>query len=459
MRVLSRRELLRLGAAGLGAAAAGLTPLGRALASANRAGTRVAGYGPLQPVRDGATGLPLLALPAGFSYRTFGWAGEPLPGDVATPDRHDGMGVVAADGDVITLVRNHEVGRRGTFAPPAATYDRRGGGGTVTLRFDVRRGVAVDAWPSLSGTIYNCSGGVTPWGTWLSCEETVSDANPPSWKDLLVPLHETHGWVFEVPARGLARPEPLVALGCFKHEAACVDPRTGIVYLTEDENPKAGFYRTVPAVPGELHRGGRLQMLRARGAPDLRRGLRSGARWPVSWVDIDDPARGIDRDGTGWGVLEQGVANGGSLFTRLEGCVADGDRVWFTSTNGGDAACGQLWALHVRSDELELVFESPARDVLDYPDNLVPSPRGGLVLCEDSDHVPQRLWGMTADGGLFEFCHNLVRLDGTNGFDGDFRDEEWAGACFSPDGRWLFANLYRPGFSVAITGPWRTGLI
>ena len=73
--------------------------------------------------------------------------------------------------------------------------------------------------------------------------------------------------------------------------------------------------------------------------------------------------------------------------------------------------------------------------------------------------MPQRLWGMTADGGLFPFCRNIVRLDGTRGFDGDFSDEEWAGTCFSPDGRWLFANIYRPGLTVAITGPWRDGLI
>ena len=454
-----RRRLLRAGGFGLGAAFAGLTPLGRALAQANRAGARVDGYGPLRPVRDLETGLALLALPAGFSYRTFGWAGEPLPGDVPTPSRHDGMGVVATDGDVVTLVRNHEVGRRGSFAPPSATFDPRGGGGTVTLRFDVRRGELVDARPSLSGTIYNCSGGVTPWGTWLSCEEHVSEAHARTWKDLMLPLREKHGWVFEVPARGLASAEPLTALGCFKHEAACVDPRTGAVYLTEDEKPKAGFYRMLPAVPGELRRGGRLQMLRATGAPDLRRGRRQGERLRVTWVDIEEPTRGVDSDGGGWGVLEQGVAGGASLFTRLEGCVVDGDRIWFTSTNGGDAECGQLWALHTRTDELELVFESPSKDVLDYPDNLVPSPRGGLVLCEDSDHLPQRLWGMTRDGGLFEFCRNLVRLDGTKGFDGDYRREEWAGTCFSPDGRWLFANIYAPGLSVAITGPWRVGLI
>ena len=403
-------------------------------------------------MRDLATGLPLLELPAGFSYRTFGWAGEALPGGVATPSRHDGMGIVAVDGDVVTLVRNHEMGRGDSFAPAAATWDPRAGGGTVTLKFDTRRGVAVDARPSLSGTIYNCSGGITPWGTWLSCEETVEAGGGPS--------SRSHGWVFEVPATGIASAEPLVGLGCFKHEAATVDPADGIVYLTEDQKLHAGFYRFVPAKRGDLRRGGRLQMLRAVGAPDLRRGRTPGERLPVRWVDIERPERGVDDAGGEFGVLAQGVAGGASLFVRLEGCIADRDRVWFTSTSGGDAGCGQLWALHPRSQELELVFESPSRDVLDYPDNLVPSPRGGLVICEDAEgRHPQRLWGMTPGGGLFEFCRNAVRLDGTKGFTGDFSAEEWAGTCFSPDGRWLFANLYRPGLTVAITGPWRSGLI
>ena len=279
-------------------------------------------------MRDLATGLPLLELPAGFSYRTFGWAGEALPGGVATPSRHDGMGIVAVDGDVVTLVRNHEMGRGDSFAPAAATWDPRAGGGTVTLRFDTRRGVAVDACPSLSGTIYNCSGGITPWGTWLSCEETVEAGGGPS--------SRSHGWVFEVPATGIAAAHPPGGRGGLKHPAPPGDPAHG-------------FYRFVPAKRGDLRRGGQLQMLRAVGAPDLRRGRTPGERLPVRWVDIERPERGVDDAGGEFGVLAQGAAGGASLFVRLEGCIADRDRVWFTSTSGGDAGCGQLWALHPRS--------------------------------------------------------------------------------------------------------------
>ena len=131
------------------------------------------------------------------------------------------------------------------------------------------------------------------------------------------------------------------------------------------------------------------------------------------------------------------------------------------ATDGGDAKCGQVFAYYPASEELLVVYESTDPDVLDYPDNVVVSPRGGLVICEDSRGASsEHLFGLTRTGALFQFARNDVLLDhGYRGFVGDFRNAEWAGVCFSPDGRWMFANVYNPGFSVAITGPWRDGLI
>ena len=455
----SRRRFLRAGGATLGAAALALSPLGKLLAQAGTPTGAHPGYGPLRRVRDLSTGLPLLELPAGFTYRSFGWAGETLGNGMPTPEHHDGMGVVASNGDIVTLVRNHEIkAAYGSFAAPEATYDSRCAGGTVTLRFDTARGELLEARPSLSGTLTNCSGGVTPWGSWLSCEEVVLDPGMRELAGVQRRIRKPHGFVFEVPAIGVSGAEPLTALGQFKHEAAAVHARTGIVYLTEDLEPEAGFYRCIPSQPGDLKRGGRLQMLKAVGARDLRSGQRAGQRHKVQWVDIAQPTAGV-RGNHIDGVLQQGRAEGGSRFTRLEGCIATDSIIYFTATNGGDAACGQVWAYHPDREELVLIYESPDPDVLDYPDNVVVSPRGGLLLCEDSGRNRQHLWGLTAAGELFPFARNAVQLDGTRGFTGDFTDAEWAGACFSPDGRWLFANLYEPGLTVAITGPWRDGLV
>jgi secreted PhoX family phosphatase len=439
-----------------------LSPLASAFARSavqHEEGRRSAGYGPLRPLADENTGLPLLELPEGFSYRSFGWAGMSLAdGGGTLPGAADGMGIVRVDGERYTLVRNHEVlDLAGSFGPAGSHYDPPCSGGAVTLEYERASGKLLTARGSLSGTLMNCAGGTTPWGSWFSCEELVTPTDHRgNYQGYPFHLPRAHGFVFEVPADGASNGRPLPALGQFRHEAAAVDPKDGTVYLTEDHKP-AGFYRLIPTEPGRLAAGGRLQMLRTRARSDLRKGLTQGERLDVDWVDIDKPEQGyLTESRTGDGVLRQGRARGGSLFSRLEGLHIGDDEVFFTSTDGGDARKGQMFRLVPSQQTLELFFEPPTAAEFDYPDNLCLGPRGLVVLCEDSKHPVQRLWGMDREGGLFELARNHVQLDGQQavlGHRGDFRGAEWAGACFSPDGRTLFANVYKPGFTVAISGP------
>jgi len=442
----------------------GLSPLGQLLAAAGGDRTAAiadAGFGPLRPVRDIATGLPLLRLPKGFSYVSFGWANEALADGTPCPGLHDGMGIVKAEGDRLTLIRNHELGlQTPPFGKSPPSYDPPCAGGTTRLVFDSARGELIEMSAALTGTLKNCAGGVTPWGSWLSCEEFVTQAGTESRIDgRMVTLARDHGFLFEVPAEGEASAKPLRAMGQFRHEAVAYHAPTGHFYLTEDLEPTAGFYRFIPAEPGKLDAGGKLQLLAVDGMSDLRSGLHVGQSLATLWVDIEHPEQGYRIGGAIDGVQRQGFAQGGARFTRLEGCIANGDEVFFTATNGGDAACGQVFAYRPANGELRLVYESVDPEVLEYPDNVVLSPRGGLVLCQDAKRARQKLYGLTAAGELFPFAEQNVVLDDTRGFSGDFRAAEWAGACFSPDGRWLFANVYFPGLSFAITGPWRDGLI
>lgn len=429
------------------------------------------GYGPLRKVPDETTGLELLRLPAGFRYLSYGWAGDEMADGTRTPANHDGMGVIQEAGDLVTLCRNHEVLGQAAFGGSSMTYDRYAGGGCTNLQFDKTRCRWVKSWPTLAGTVKNCAGGPTPWGTWLSCEETLYQQGSRQ-GNIRYRFEKTHGWIFEVPADGSARPVPLKSMGRFVHEAIAVDPQSGYVYETEDRET-SGFYRFIPNKRGKLAAGGRLQMLIAgRQARDLRKGSRIGQTYDVTWVDIEHPQRadveyfsGVpDRpklsaveDQTG--VFAQGRRKGGAAFARLEGCWYGNGLVYFNSTSGGKLGAGQVWQFDPKQQQLKLIFESPAREVLDSPDNIAVSPRGGIVLCEDPNRIA-RLQGMTPDGRLFPFAANHVVLDGQrNGFRGDFRTREWAGATFSRDGEWLFANIYEPGITFAITGPWGEGLL
>jgi uncharacterized protein len=450
---LNRRQFLS--AAGGLALAAPLRAFDARLAAglvASRAGD---GYGRIRPAKDATTGLQLLELPDGFRYVSFSWRGDRLDDGRITPGAHDGMAAFAAPGGRIRLIRNHEIdGDLGAFGA-APAYDANAGGGTTTVEFDPASGTFVKAWASLCGTSRNCAGGATPWGSWLTCEETLVEPRPAN------RFGDKHGYVFEVPSEGTATAVPLKGLGRFVHEAVAIDPATGIVYLTEDHGA-AGFYRFIPKAPGALAQGGRLEMLAVVARPryDTRIGQRSGTSLPVHWVPIADPDRAhrANDRGDAEGVSSQGWDQGAAIFARLEGAWHGGGSIFFDATSGGNAGSGQIWEYVASTEQLRLVFESPGPGVLNKPDNLVVSPRGGLAICEDGSIGPQRIQGLTRDGRLFPFARNHAVLNGErHNFRGDFRTSEFTGVTFSPDGVWMFFNIQTPGMTFGVTGPWEGG--
>lgn len=424
----------------LGARTAGAAPMARAPFGPD--------YGPLRPTKDQTTGLELIALPKGFEYVSFGWTGSLMSDGLRTPAAHDGMAAFR-DGDLVRLVRNHEVSGGTAFASPA--YDAlEAGGGTTTLVFDPDKGELVESYASLAGTRTNCAGGPTPWGTWLSCEETTHISADGT----------RHGYVFEVPTHGKSNAVPLKEMGRFSHEATCIDPSTGIVYLTEDATP-SGLYRFIPTTPGTLAAGGELQMLAIGSATRQTYSDGTGTTYTdLSWVTIDQPDPGRGETST----VRQGIAKGGAQFARLEGAWWGNDRAYIVSTSGGPAKQGQVFEYDPKTETLTVLIASPSAETLNNPDNISVSPRGGIVLCEDGSGS-EYLHGLTATGEIFPFAQNTVvlpsdNLAGSTVKAGNYVGSEWCGSTFEPkNGNWMFANIQTPGITLAITGPWRKGAL
>ena len=345
----------------------------------------------------------------------------------------------------LILVRNHEPASGEPYIHrPSITYANDGGGGTTNLIFNTRQEQWEKAWATLAGTIRNCAGGVTPWGSWITCEET-GDAG--------------HGWNFDVGAQK-GDPTPLIDMGRFSHEALMVDPLTSFVYETEDSG-NSGFYKFIPIDDRKLSMGGALYMLKVKDRPNLNlsAAYALGTMWDVEWVRIDDPAA------TARSTYLQGADRGGARFSRLEGAWW-GDRTgFFLTTNGGVVGEGQVFEYDPQAETLKLIYDSPTAEEVDNPDNITVTPRGGLLLCEDAagDNVfGERLVGLTLDGKTFTFGINNIDFRQSTPPNPtiqprDYRNNEWAGACYSPDGQWLFVNIQTPGVTFAITGPWGAG--
>ncbi|QUI71993.1 alkaline phosphatase PhoX [Pseudoalteromonas sp. M8] len=417
--------------------------------------TMIAGYGPLITDPNG-----LLDLPQGFSYQIVSSLGDKMSDGFTVPDKADGMGCIALDEERVALIRNHEL--KPTDLAKAEdsirhhkselAFDTNGSGialpgGTSHIVYNLKTRQKEQEYLSLVGTIRNCSGGITPWGSWLTCEETTATKNDGFTQD--------HGYIFEVPAtaKGLIKPQPLKAMGRFNHEAAAVDPKTGIVYLTEDRGDSV-FYRFIPNETAKLHKGGKLQAMVVKESPQFdsrnwnKKAMPLHQEFTVEWIDLDDPQSAKDD------LRIRAYRSGAALFARGEGIHWGEKELYFCCTNGGKKQLGQIMKYQpsefegtekerLNPGKLSLFVESTSQSLYNFGDNLTVSPQGHLIVCEDqySDVVNNYLRGVTPEGELY----NFARLA---------KQTELAGACFSPDGKTLFVNVYSPTTTLAIVGPW-----
>lgn len=408
----------------------------------------------------------LLRLPAGFSYTTFSHMGEEMADGFLVPGMHDGMAAFAGPSGETLLVRNHELESRfpekGPYGakherlaqmPLDKIYDRGNAiapniGGTTTIVFNTKTQKMEKHFLSLAGTVRNCAGGPTPWGTWVTCEEMNKQPEPDA--------EQPHGYNFEVKPTvepGLTTPVPLKAMGRFRHEAIAVDEASGAIYETEDLGDGL-VYRFLPNERGNLAAGGRLQALGLvdQTITDTRNWGAEAAYFPfakpleVRWIDLDDPESPKDD------LRYRGVKAGAVPFARGEGAWAGKDGIYLAMTSGGVKLLGQVFRYvpspyegtdreHEKPGTLELYIEPNDSDILCNGDNLAVTPWGDLLICEDNKNRC-RVLGVTPHGEIYVIAENCEA------------GRELAGACFSPDGSTLFFNVQTPGYTVAVTGPW-----
>ncbi|MBW2225258.1 MAG: DUF839 domain-containing protein [Deltaproteobacteria bacterium] len=302
---------------------------GTALSRCNSGGgatmSNIANLGPLQdPDENG------LRLPEGFTSRIIGRSGRAV-GDSGYlwHNAPDGGAVFTTDDGGWIYVSNSE------------TFPQLGGGASA-IRFS-SNGDIVDAYQILGETLLNCAGGGTPWGTWLSCEETPA------------------GRVFECDPLGHSSAVVRPAMGVFEHEAVAIDEANQHAYLTEDVGD-GRFYRFVYDAPGDLSTG-ELQVAEVMG---------EGPEGPVEWRTVPDPS--AETTETRFQVTSS------TPFTGGEGIWYHQDLIYF-STKGDN----RIWAYDTDASMLSIVYDAATSStpILTGVDNLTVSPAGDVLIAED----------------------------------------------------------------------------
>jgi uncharacterized protein len=392
----TRREFIGAGVGAVAAVGLGAAFWDEVFGAARSSARNPRGaYGPRGPANEHG-----LCLPEGFRSRLIARGEAPVPStDYQWHLASDGMASFPEDDGGWLLVSNSE------------TLE----GGASAIRFD-QGGRTSAAYRILDGTTQNCSGGGTPWGTWLSCEEVMG------------------GLVWECDPAGRRRPRSHPAMGVFKHEAAAVDPRGRRIYLTEDLMD-GGVYRFTPRRWHDL----------SEGLLEIATVARSGA---VTWTEVPDPsARRVDT---------RRQVRGSTRFKRAEGIWHD-DGVVYISTTGDH----RVHAYDIERERIEVIYDGlgDGPTPLLRVDQLTATRAGEVFVCEDIATEEIDLGLIDRRGRVSKFLSATGPIHAGS---------ELTGVTFDPSGSRMYFSSQRaygkndglpgPGAIFEVSGPFRGAL-
>jgi secreted PhoX family phosphatase len=354
---------------------------------------------------------------------------------------------------------------------------------------------AIDGGPAARGTLANCSGGRTPWGTTLSCEENFHEFASEEaeflyrWPKEPYATKRHWGWVVEIdPFEPASTPRKLTALGRMRHENVALrvgGDGTLVAYMGDDKNDSCLFKFVADGkVTGDrakdslLLETGKLYVAQLEpegGAAAASTTTSTRGRWLLLDLAKQEKLGKAKRDdgsaqfATQADVLAEAAAAAkvigatplerpedveihpldGSLYVALTNQKKRTPKDWHGRIcrlveKGGEPAAMEFdWSLFA---------EGGAKAGFSCPDNLAFDARGDLwVTCDITSEElatgkkAAEAYAPRGNNGLFFFrTSGLFAGEAFQAASGPV-DSELTGPCFTPDGATLFLSVQHPG--------------
>ena len=334
-------------------------------------------------------------IPEGFRCRVVAKSGEKVANNYTWHGSPDGASIFPSNDGGWIYVSNSELG------------NSEGGAGAIKFSKD---GEIEDAYSILKNSNRNCSGGATPWETWLSCEEHDKGI---VWETS--PFKDNNQY-----------PKARKMLGAFRHEGAAIDPNNNYIYMTHDDM-EGLFYRFIPG--GKVH----TEKFYTNGELQAAKVNKNGS---ISWLQVPDPLA-INAS-----IIDQ--IPEATSFERGEGIAYFDGKIFFTTTHDH-----RVWLYNPSINSLSIFYDgkgyyndsrqtkwlqgwrkgNEGKD-LRSPDQITVNNNGYPIVAEDGDNM--ELCFLDHKG----FAKPLVRIDG-------HWLSEITGPAFSPDGSRLYFSSQR----------------